>query len=257
MIIYRRIDELKPDPANPRRHSKKQIRQIARSIETFGFNVPVLIDGDDKVIAGHGRLLACTELGLSKVPTLCLEHLSPAQARAFMIADNRLSEIASWDDRLLAEQLKDLSLEGLDFNIEITGFEIGEIDLRIASLDAPPAHGEDTAETIPEAPTGPAVTMPGDLWLLGRHWVLCGNALDIAAFRALMGEERAAMAFTDPPYNVPIDGHATGLGAIRHRSFAMAAGEMSKPAFSVFLATSLRHLAAFSANGALLYVCID
>ena len=128
-VVYRPIGDLKPDPANPRAHSKKQIRQIAKSIETFGFNVPILIDRDAKVIAGHGRLLACRELGWGEVPTLCLDHLSPAQARAFMIADNRLSEIAGWDDRLLAEQLKDLSLLGLDFSLEVTGFEIGEIDL--------------------------------------------------------------------------------------------------------------------------------
>jgi len=256
-IVYRDIAALKPDRANPRRHSKKQIRQIARSIATFGFNVPVLVDGEDKVIAGHGRLLACRDLGWGEVPTLCLDHLSPAQARAFMIADNRLSEIASWDDRLLAEQLKDLSLLGLDFSIEVTGFEIAEIDLRIASLDDPPPPAEDPADTVPDVASGPAVTKPGDLWLLGRHRVLCGNALDVVCFRSLMGEDRAAMVFTDPPYNVPIDGHATGLGSIRHRSFAMAAGEMSRPAFAVFLATALRHLAGFSAGGALLYICID
>jgi DNA modification methylase len=256
-IVYQPIDMLKPDPANPRRHSKKQIRQIARSIETFGFNVPILIDRDAKVIAGHGRLMACRELGWSEVPTLCLDHLSPDQARAFMIADNRLSELADWDDRLLAEQLKDLSLLGLDFSIEVTGFDVGEIDLRIGALDDPPAQADDPADAMPEAQVGPAVTRPGDLWLLGRHRVLCGNSLDVAAFPVLMGDERTAMVFTDPPYNVPIDGHATGLGAIRHRSFAMATGEMSKPAFSVFLATSLRHLAGFSAGGALLYVCID
>ena len=255
-VAYRRIGDLKPDPANPRRHSKKQIRQIARSIETFGFNVPVLVDAELKVIAGHGRLLACQELGWSEVPTLCLDHLTPAQARAFMIADNRLGEIASWDDRLLAEQLKDLSLIGLDFSLEVTGFEVGEIDLRIASLDGEPGN-DDPADILLEPSPGAPISKPGDLWLLGRHRVLCGNALDTAAFRALIGEEKAAMVFTDPPYNVPIDGHATGLGAIRHRSFAMAAGEMSRPAFTVFLATSLRHLAAFSGGGALLYVCID
>ena len=256
-IAYQSIDALKPDPANPRRHSKKQIRQIANSIATFGFNVPVLVDADLKVIAGHGRLLACRELGWSEVPTLCLDHLTPAQARAFAIADNRLSELADWDDRLLAEQLRDLSLLGLDFSLEVTGFEIGEIDLRIGALDDPPAQADDPADAVPEVVSGPPVSKPGDLWLLGSHRVLCGNTLDTAAFREVMGEERAAMVFTDPPYNVPIDGHATGLGAIRHRSFAMAAGEMSKPAFSVFLATSLRHLAGFSAGGALLYVCID
>src|SRR5947208_1981129 len=137
-IVYRAIDQLKPDPANPRLHSKKQIRQIANSIEAFGFNVPVLVDAELNVIAGHGRLLACRELGWTEVPTLCLDHLTPAQARAFMIADNRLTEISSWDARLLAEQLKDLSLHGLDFNIEVIGFEMGEIDLRIASLEDVP-----------------------------------------------------------------------------------------------------------------------
>jgi len=133
-VVDRSIGELKSDPANPRLHSKKQIRQIANSIETFGFNVPVLVDAELKVIAGHGRLLACRELGWTEVPTLCLDHLTPAQARAFTIADNRLTEIATWDDRLLAQQLKELSLLGLDFSLEITGFEMGEIDLRIASL---------------------------------------------------------------------------------------------------------------------------
>ena len=256
-IIYRPIRDLKPDPANPRRHSKKQVSQIARSIEAFGFNVPILIDAEDKVIAGHGRLLACQELGWNEVPTLCLDHLSQAQARAFIIADNRLSEIAGWDDRLLAEQLRDLSVAGLDFSLEVTGFEIGEIDLRIASLDDPPAPADDPADAIPKVASGPAVAKSGDVWLLGRHRVLCGNALDVTVFRSLMDEERAAMVFTDPPYNVPIDGHATGLGKIRHRSFAMAAGEMSRPGFAVFLATALRHLAGFSSGGALIYVCID
>jgi DNA modification methylase len=257
LIVYRAIDELTPDPTNPRRHSQKQIRQIAESIRIFGFNVPILIDRAGKVIAGHGRLLAAGELGLTQVPTLRLDHLTPAQARAFMIADNRLTEIATWDDRLLAEQLKDLSLEGLDFSLELTGFEMGEIDLRIASLDDTPVQDNDPADAVPEVSTGPAVSRLGDLWLLDDHRVLCGDMLDLAAFRVLMGEEKAAMVFTDPPYNVPIDGHATGLGAIHHRAFAMAAGEMSRPAFAVFLATSLRHLAAFSVVGARLFICMD
>jgi ParB-like chromosome segregation protein Spo0J len=125
-LLYRLIDALKPDPANPRRHSKKQIRQIANSMKAFGFNVPVLIDRDNNVICGHGRVAACRELGWTEVPTLCLDHLTSAQARAFMIADNRLTEISAWDDRLLAQQLKELSLLGLDFSIEVTGFEVGE-----------------------------------------------------------------------------------------------------------------------------------
>jgi hypothetical protein len=211
-IIYRPIEALRLDPTNPRRHSKKQIRQVANSIATFGFNVPVLIDAELKIIAGLGRVLACRELGWNEVPTISLDHLTAAQARAFMIADNRLSEIASWNDRLLAEQLKDLSLAGLDFSIEVTGFEVGEIDLRIASLDDPPETAADPADAVPPAASGPAVSKPGDLWLLGPHRVLCGNVLETSDCRALMGEQRAAMVFTDPPYNVPIDGHATGLG---------------------------------------------
>jgi len=256
-IVHRAIDQLKPDPANPRLHSKKQIRQIANSIEAFGFNVPVLVDADLKVIAGHGRLLACRELGWPEVPTLRLDHLTPAQARAFMIADNRLTEIATWDDPLLAQQLKDLSVSGLDFSIEITGFEMGEIDLRIASLEDMPDRADDPADAVPDLSLRPPVSKVGDLWLLCRHRILCGNALDPAAFTALMGKERAAMVFTDPPYNVPIDGHASGLGAIHHRPFPMASGEMDKAAFTAFLGQACRNLAAFSAGGSIHYVCMD
>jgi DNA modification methylase len=256
-VVCRRLDELKPDAANPRLHSKKQIRQIANSIRAFGFNVPILIDRDDKVIAGGGRWLACRELGWSEVPTLCLDHLTPAQARAFMIADNRLTEIATWNDRLLAQQLRDLSLAGVDFDIEAIGFEMGEIDLRIASLEDIPGQDDDPADAVPEVSAGPPVSNIGDLWLLDRHRVLCGNALDPEACAALMGEHRAAMVFTDPPYNVPIEGHASGLGAIHHRSFPMASGEMDKAAFTTFLGQACRNLAVCSADASLHYVCMD
>ena len=257
VVVYRRVETLKPDPANPRLHSKKQTRQIASSIATFGFNVPILIDREDNVIAGHGRLLACRELGWSEVPTLCLDHLTAAQARAFMIADNRLTEIAIWDDRLLAEQLRDLSLSGLDFDLEVTGFEMGEIDLRIASLEDTPAEDADPADMLPEVAAGPPVSKIGDIWLLGRHRILCGNALDPEAFTALMGQERAAVVFTDSPYNVAIDGHASGLGTIHHRPFPMASGEMDKAEFTAFLGRTLRNLAAFGALGSLHYFCMD
>jgi DNA modification methylase len=256
-IQYRRIDTLQPDPANPRLHSKKQIRQIAESIRVFGFNVPILIDRHGKIIAGHGRLLAARELGMTEVPTICLDHLTPAQIRAFTIADNKLTENASWDDRLLAEQLRDLSLSGLDFSVEITGFEMGDIDLRIASLEDTPAEQADLADILPEVAAGPPVSKMGDLWLLGRHRVLCGSALDAGAFTALMGEERATMVFSDPPYNVPIDGHAGGLGAIHHRPFVMASGEMNKAEFTAFLGQACRNHAAFSAAGSLHYVFTD
>ena len=256
MVVSRPIDQLKPDPNNPRRHSKKQIRQIAESIKAFGFIVPILIDRDGNVIAGHGRLLAARELGMTEVPTLCLDHLTPAQLHAFRIADNRLSEIATWDDRLLAKELKDLSLLGLDFSLEVTGFDMGEIDLRILSLEDQP-EDDDPADRLPGVAAGQPVSKLGDLWRLDPHRVFCGNALDLAAFAALMGAERGAVVFTDPPYNVPIDGHASGLGAIHHRPFPMASGEMDGAEFTAFLRDAFANLAAFSVDGALHYVCMD
>ena len=256
-IVYRATGELKLDPANARQHSKNQIRKLANSIETFGFNVPVLVDAELNVVSGHGRLAACRVLGLAEVPTLCLDHLSPAQLRAFMIADNRLTELAQWDDRLLAQQLKDLSLLALDFSIEVTGFEMAEIDLRIASLDDLPESNSNPADALSELAAGPPLSKNGDVWLLGRHRVLCGNALDPEACSTLMGEERAAIAFTDAPYNVAIDGHAGGLGAIHHRPFPMASGEMDSPEFTAFLGQAFRNLAAFSVEGSLHYICMD
>ena len=255
-VVYRTIDEIKPNLANARRHSGKQIRKLADSIETFGFNVPVLVDAELNAVAGHARLAACRLLGLAEVPTLCLDHLSPAQLRAFMLADNRLTELAQWDDRLLAQQLKDLSLLGLDFSLEVTGFEMAEIDLRIESLEHLPSPDDDPADALP-GPANPPLSKIGDLWMLANHRVLCGSALDAAAFTALMGDERAAMVFTDPPYNVPIDGHASGLGAIHHRPFPMASGEMDRTEFTAFLGQAIRNLAAFSIDGSRHYLCMD
>jgi DNA modification methylase len=193
---------------------------------------------------------------MTEVPTLCLDHLTPAQARAFMIADNRLTEISVWDDRLLARQLKELSLVGLDFDIEVTGFEMGEIDLRIASVDEPAQAEADPADVVPEIPATPLSKL-GDMWLLHCHRLLCGSALDSAVFAALMGEERAATAFIDPPYNVRIDGHAGGLGAIHHRPFPMASGEMDRSQFTAFLGQAFRNLTAFSIDGSIHFVCMD
>ncbi len=254
-VSYLPIAQLELNPRNPRLHSPRQIRQIARSIEAFGFNVPVLIDSKREVIAGHGRVMACRLLGRSEAPTISLEHLSDAQAKAFMVADNRLTENSVWDDRLLAEQLKELSVLDLDFSLEATGFEMGEIDLRIEGLNSP---GEaDPADDLSEPPAGPPVTRVGDLWLLGEHRVYCGSALDAQAYAALMGAQRADLVFTDPPYNVPIAGNVSGLGAVRHREFEMASGEMSEAEFTSFLTQALSLLARYSARGSLHFVCMD
>ena len=224
-VVYVALNLLSPDPRNPRRHSDRQIKQIARSIAAFGFVVPILVDGDNRIIAGVGRFLAARFLGLAEVPVIRLEHLTEVQAKALRIADSRLTEMSDWNDRLLAETLKELSEIELNFSIEATGFTMGEIDLRIEGLSAKSDGRLDPADQIPE-PTGrSAISAFGDLWRLGRHWLLCGSALLEIYFQTLLRTERAHIIFTDPPYNVPIRGHASGKGRIRHREFTMAAGE--------------------------------
>jgi hypothetical protein len=182
-----------------------------------------------------------------QVPTLCLDHLTPAQARAFMIADNRLGEIASWDDRLLAQQLKDLSLLGLDFGLEVTGVELGEIDLRIASLEHTSDRANDPADVVPEVHPGPSVSKLGDLWLLDGHRFLCRSPLDPKAFTTLMVEERAAMVFTNP----------SGLEPVHHRPFPMTLDEMDRTECTAFLSQIFQNLAVFSSDGALHFICVN
>jgi DNA modification methylase len=251
-LDYPPLSSLTLDPENARIHKPAQIRQIARSIKAFSFNVPVLVDQAGKVLAGHGRVLACQHLGWTEVPVIRLEHLTPEQARAFAIADNRLTETSSWDEALLGQHLKILSEINLDFSIEATGFSVGEIDLKIESLSDAPA--EDDPDDVP-LPPGPAVTKPGDLWVLGRHRLLCASALDEPNYTRLMAEKRAAMIFTDPPYNVAIVGHVTGKAS--HREFAMASGEMSEPEFTAFLTNVCNLMAKVSTDGSLHYICMD
>ena len=253
-VEYRDPKVLKPYDRNARTHSKKQIRQIADSIERFGWTNPVLIDGQDQIVAGHGRVAAAKRLGIEAVPTIRLEYMSEVEIRAYVIADNRLAELADWDDEILAIELQ--ALVELDFDVEVTGFETAEIDLLIDGLDV--AGAIDDGDRIPEVdPSASRVTQAGDLWRLGRHRLLCGDATKRKSFERLMAGERAQMVFTDPPYNVPIDGHVCGLGRIRHAEFAMASGEMSEAEFTGFLETVLGHLAAHSADGALHFVCMD
>ncbi|HTV56704.1 MAG TPA: DNA methyltransferase [Terriglobia bacterium] len=250
------IANLKCDPRNPRLHSDRQISQLAKSIKSFGFLWPVMIDGMQRVLAGHGRIEAAKRLGLQEVPTISVHHLSESQRRAFMIADNRLAEQASWDKKLLAEQLKELCEVDLDFDLEAVGFEVGEIDVLIEGA-SPESKGEsDPADELPEN-KGIEVSRKGDLWLAGPHRIYCGNCLDPESYLALMDSRRASMVFTDPPFNVKIDGHATGLGAIRHREFPMGSGEMTASEFTDFLARGLQRCACHSLDGSLHYVFMD
>jgi DNA modification methylase len=255
-IEYLPVGSLRPDPKNARLHSDKQVQQIAKSIAAFGFNVPVLVDANSQVIAGHGRLSACRLLSIKEVPAIRLEHLSEHQRRAFMIADNRLTENSEWDNRLLGEQLKILSEVELDFSLEVTGFEMGEIDLMIENLSPAVEGADDPADALPE-PSSIQVSRVGDLWQLGKHRVLCGDALSEASYESLLGESRANVVFTDPPYNVRIAGNVSGKGQNKHREFVMASGEMSEAEFTRFLSNTFARLATYTLPGSLHYVCMD
>lgn len=251
-IIYRSIDSIQLDPQNPRLHSKKQVQQIARSIETFGFNVPILIDAQGNLMAGHGRLLAAQLLGMAEVPTVALEHLSENQRRAFAIADNRLTENSVWDDRLLYEQLETLSVLKLDFSLEVTGFEMKEINMRIESL-APGSSGNgDRGDGIPDCATRPKVTRPSDLWILGLHRVYCGDAREDSTYSRLMEGRQAKMVFVDPPCNDAPGDTATGL-----RKTNLQTGRLTESDFTDFLKNVLSRLARNSADGGLHFICMD
>jgi DNA modification methylase len=254
-IQYASLASLKPDPTNPRLHSTKQVEQIARSIQTFGFNVPILVDRNRCVIAGHGRLAAAKLLKLDRIPTIRLEDLSDTQRRAFAITDNRLTHISEWDERLLAQQLKALAEVELEFNLEVTGFEVAEIDTMIESVSPAPEGEADPADAV--ADSGVQVTKPGNLWLLDRHRLLCGDALKEDSYPKLMKGLRAAAVFTDPPFNLRIDGYVAGFGSVHHREFAMASGEMCEAEFTEFLFKTFQNLARNSEGGALHFVCLD
>jgi ParB-like chromosome segregation protein Spo0J len=189
-IEYRHVDSLRPDPNNARIHSDKQVQQIAESIRTFGFIVPFVVDDHLQVILGHGRLLACKLLGKKSVPVIRLSDLSEYQRLALMIADNQLTVNSEWDNHLLGKQLKMLFKAEIDFNIEVTGFEMGEIDFFIESLTPSTGGEDDPADVLPN-PSAVQVSRIGDIWQLGKHRVLCGNALSRTCYELLMGDCRA------------------------------------------------------------------
>ena len=254
-IEERSIETLKPFKGNARVHSKRQIRQLASSIQRFGFTNPVLIADDGTILAGHGRVEAAKSIGLTHVPVVRLSHLSEVERRAYVIADNKLALNAGWDKDLLAIELQ--ALVDLDFEMELTGFSLAEVDLVLDEASERSIPGPQGPENvIPAYPTS-AVTRHGDVWQCGRHRVICGDARDSEAYRSLLGNHRADLIFTDPPYNVPIDGHVSGLGRIRHREFAMGAGEMSEAAFTAFLAKTLGAASSMCRDGAIAFVCMD
>ena len=241
---------LRPRSGNPRTHSQKQIRQIADSITAFGFNNPILIDDQQQIIAGHGRWEAARLLNVDSVPVVRLSHMSPDQVRAYVIADNKLAENSGWDKELLKFEINAILDLDPGFSLEILGFDTPELDV---------LFGEEKPATqqVAVEPSGPAVSCVGDMWEIGDHRLLCGDALSPASYKTLLGSSTAKAVFTDPPYNVPIKGHVGGNGKIQHREFVMASGEMSADEFQAFLKTSCERMVEALTPGGIAFICMD
>jgi len=250
------IDQIRPNPQNARTHSRKQIERIAKSIRSLGYAAPILIDEHRMLIAGHGRLEAAKSLGMNSLPAIVIGGLSDAKKRALMLADNRIAQSAGWDREKLAAELSvlpDLLIEdGLD--LSVTGFDPTEIDTLHADFED--AAGDPMDDVDESSLAGPAVTRTGDLWQMGKHRLLCGDARHPAAVATLLGGAQAHMAFLDPPYNVRIQ-RVVGRGARKHREFEMASGEMDPDTFVAFLSQTLGVAARSSMDGAVHYVCMD
>lgn len=248
------LNALRPNPRNARTHSRKQIKKIARSLKKFGFLNPILVDDDNVVLAGHGRLEAARQLGLDSVPVVRCGHLTAAQRRTYLIADNKIAEEAGWDRELLAVELGELIdlLPTEECDVSFTGFDAAEIDLLLTDMTSSKPGPEDFRPPLPCKP----VTRRGDLWQLGKHRLICGDARDGAYFTRLMNGLMASAVFCDPPYNRK--GSAIGgRGRIRHPDFALAFGEMSHLQFRQFLNCTLANGIAVSSRGAVHFICMD
>ncbi len=258
-VVQTALSRLKPYVRNNRTHNKVSIARLKDSVAAFGFVVPILIDKEGVIIAGHGRYEAAKALGLESVPTVVTDHLSDAEVRALRIADNKLAELSDWNEEALGiefDELMDLSLAGeLDFDLEITGFELPEIDIYISGENDDAGQEIEAAEAPDRA--RPAVSAPGDLWILGEHRILCADALEAESYTRLLAGETPRMAFTDPPYNVPVNGHVRCGDESGHREFGMASGEMSEEEFQAFLEKSIAQLEAGLVKGGIAMICMD
>ena len=254
-LIDRPISDLQPYANNARTHSKKQIAQIAESITRFGFTNPVLIGDDNEIIAGHGRIAAAKLLGLKTVPTLTLSDLSAQDRRAYILADNKLATNAGWDQQLLAIELQ--GLIDVSYDLSVTGFSLAEIDLTLdASVASDPVARDEPEDQMPPH-SDLIVSQLGDLWQLGRHRLLCGDARLPDSYTTLLGSERVDLVFTDPPYNRSPSRDLSHGGRIKHADFAFASGEMTEEAFTEFLTDCLCAASDTMRDGAIAYVCMD
>ena len=255
-IVTFEISELKPWANNARTHSKKQIKQIAASIKEYGFTNPVLIDEDRSIIAGHGRVEAAKLFGMNSVPCITLPAMSEAKKRAYVIADNKLALNAGWNIDMLSLEFEGITVDDPSFDVELTGFSFGEIDLVMDQVSPEePDNPED--DSLPDNDEGLRDVAIGDIFAMGHHRLICGDALDMQTVSALMGGAKATMIFTDPPYNVKIDGNVGGLGSIKHEEFQMASGEMTSDEFTAFLKTSINNMATHSNDGSIHFICMD
>ena len=254
---YLAINALKTNPRHARKHSTQAIEKLAVSMRNMGFIVPLIVNADGMILAGHGRYRAAQKLGLKDVPVIRVHHLTEAMQRAYALADNKLAELGCWDDELLRIELQaliEIETTDVDFQCEFTGFSTADIDIALAT---PGSAGSDD-ECDPEpALQRIAITRCGDLWWLGPHRVICGDSMERSVYEALLGSDRAQIVIADPPYNVPIDGYVGGLGKHKHREFAMASGEMTSAQFTAFLTGSFALLKAFSNDGSLHYQFMD
>lgn len=253
-VVYTSLDTLTEYPNNPRQHDTKQLIKIQNSIEKFGFINPILVDEHNEIIAGHARLAAARLAHLPQVPVIRLEHLSTAQKKAYRIADNKLAELGTWSIENLQLEFQELEKLDLDFSLGITGFDMGDIDL---ILEGKEAKADPKANNIPFIPDNEVITREGDIWILGEHRIICGNSLQKETLSQLMEDKKADMVFTDPPYNVKINGHVCGAGNVQHKEFKFASGEMTVEEFTQFLKTSFELLCMFSKDGSLHYICMD
>jgi DNA modification methylase len=247
--------DLRPNPKSPRTHTRRKIRDLAEAIRSVGFVTPIIVDQTGMILAGHARWEAAKLLGLSNIPTICASAMRQEHLDIFMLGDNKFAERAGWDRAKLAVYLEDLQikLEPLDLDLSLTGFEATEIDLLFADMGEERVEPEDV---LPPT-AAPAVSRKGDLWLLGGHRLLCGDARSEDDFIRLMSGALADAVFTDPPYNVRVAGHVQGRGKIKHREFTFASGEMSDGEFRNFLSTCLSAAARASRDGAVHYICMD
>jgi DNA modification methylase len=248
---------LKPNPRNAKRHPEQQIVLLAENICRFGiYTSPILIDEDSMILAGHARHQAARRLNLDEVPAIRLTHLTDLEKRGLALADNKIAERGEWDIEILAAELKEMTAFTVDlgFDIELTGFDTVDIDRFLG--DEPVAKKQDAADDIPAVEAElPAVTKPGDIWTLGRHRLVCGDALLASTYRSVLSDERARFVFADPPYNVPISGHVTSRDGVRE--FVMASGEMTSDEFITFLRNIAAQIAEYTVPGAVIDICMD